>query len=531
MGNKKTVYLVSNGDFRDSAGVVCWPKHQETLRAVQAAFKKLSVKTKVLPEFNPDRKHGFVTKQCEGAAIFAQIPPEAPVVIVLSCWAYAHHVCTCLKTHRGPIVLIANFDGTWPGLVALLNHAGTLDRLGVKYSRLWSKNFGDDPIFMKRLSHWVTAGSISYKKDHLIDGRDLTLSRAADHFGEKLAVDILRYKRILGQLDPGCMGMLNAVMDLGNLAGIGMPLELLNQSDLLAEMELVSDEEATGHFDWLKGNNVWFDWGNNPDEQLTEAMVMSQMKMYSAAGRFVQRYGLAAIGIPYQLGLVRCVPASDLVEGMLNNEDRPIIVDPETGRAIRLNQAVPHFNEGDVGSGVPQILMHDIYKLKGMPTETTLHDVRYGKDYDGRFVWVFEISGAAPPAHFGGWEKTKIYRQPKMYFPKGGGTCSGVSKPGTITWARFYESFGQIGMDCGIGEVIEMPDIEVKNRLDQTTNVWPIANVHIPGYDRDQLMATHMSNHITIGYGDILPELIATCLHLGIPTRVAGEAGQKLLAA
>ena len=36
--------------------------------------------------------------------------------------------------------------------------------------------------------------------------------------------------------------------------------------------------------------------------------------------------------------------------------------------------------------------------------------------------------------------------------------------------------------------------------------VWPIANVHIPGYGRDQLMATHMSNHITVGYGDISPQ-------------------------
>ena len=58
--------------------------------------------------------------------------------------------------------------------------------------------------------------------------------------------------------------------------------------------------------------------------------------------------------------------------------------------------------------------------------------------------------------------------------------------------------------------------------------MWPIANVHIPGYGRDQLMATHKSNHITIGYGDILQELIATCLHLGIPTRVAGDVKDTL---
>jgi L-fucose isomerase-like protein len=158
-----------------------------------------------------------------------------------------------------------------------------------------------------------------------------------------------------------------------------------------------------------------------------------------------------------------------------------------------------------------------------MPAETTLHDVRWGREWEGKFVWVFEISGGAPPAHFGGWKNTHVYRQPPMYFPLGGGTCSGVSKPGTITWARCYESFGRLGMDCGIGEVVAMPEAEVQDRLNRTTPVWPIANVHIPGYDRDPMMSTHMSNHIVIGYGDILDEFIALCMHLGISTRVAGD--------
>ena len=223
------------------------------------------------------------------------------------------------------------------------------------------------------------------------------------------------------------------------------------------------------------------------------------------------------------------MPASDLAEGMLNNCDRPDVIDPDTGKVINKGKPIVHFNEGDIGSGVPQVLMHDIYERKGMSPETTLHDIRWGRDYGGKFVWVLEISGGAPPAHFGGWKNTKIYRQPKMYFPLGGGTCSGVSKSGIVTWARFYERFGEIGMDCGTGEVMELPDQEINHRLERTTAEWPIANVHIPGYDRDQCMASHMSNHITIGYGDILQELVATCLHLGIPTRVAGDIKDSLL--
>jgi L-fucose isomerase-like protein len=520
----ETVYLISNGDFRDTAAEKCWPMQAQTIKAVVACFEQLGIPTRVLPEYDAGKKHGFVTRQSKGVEIFAAIEPEAPVVIVLSCWAYSHHVASGLQTHKGPILLLANFDGTWPGLVGMLNHAATLERLCVKHSRIWSQSFGDDTDFMERLQTWCQSGKIAYDESHLITADKQQLSEQALAFGEALSADIIKNKRIMGQLDPGCMGMLNTVIDPAKLGAIGMPVELLNQSDLVAEMALIGDAEAQGYLDWLIDQGIWFDWGTNQFEDLVHGQVLAQMKMYAAAIRIYERYGLAAIGIPYQVGLVRSVPASDLAEGMLNNSERPEVVDPESGRSVRPGKPIVHFNEGDIGSGVPQVLMRDILERKGMPSETTLHDIRWGREYEGRFIWVLEISGGAPPAHFGGWSKTRVYRQPSMYFPLGGGTCSGVSIPGEITWARFYEHFGEIGMDCGTGEVIDLPSSEVDSRLAKTTAEWPIANVHLPGYDRDQCMATHMSNHITIGYGNILEELVATCIHLGIPTRIAGDA-------
>lgn len=520
---KPKVYLISNGDFRDSACQVCWPMQEQTLKAVQRAFQKIGVSTEVATRYDAKRKHGFLTRQCEGIQVFANIPADAPVAIVLSVWAYAHHVSGPLQTHKGPILLIGNFDGTWPGLVALLNHAGTLARLNVPHSRLWTETFDKDANFLKKLETWVRTGKVDHDTSHITDAAALTLPPHALRFGKTLAEQIRRERRILGQLDPGCMGMLNAVMDPAKVGACGLPIEYLNQSDLLAEMDLVDDEEAQAYLDWLIRKGCHFHWGTNGFSDLVHEQVLEQMRMYAAAVRFVERYGLAAIGIPYQLGLVRQCPASDLVEGMLNNTDRPTVRSYETGKPIRKGLPIPHFNEGDLGAGIPQLLMYEIYQKKNMPAETTLHDVRWGREWEGKFVWVFEISGGAPPAHFGGWKNTHVYRQPPMYFPLGGGTCSGVSKPGTITWARCYESFGRLGMDCGIGEVVAMPEAEVQDRLNRTTPVWPIANVHIPGYDRDPMMSTHMSNHIVIGYGDILDEFIALCMHLGISTRVAGD--------
>lgn len=523
-----TIYLISNGDFREAVNVECWSMQDHTLKEVSKAFKKLGFKTEVMPKYSAKRKHGYIGKQCEGTAAFSQIDPKAPVVVVLSCWAYSHHVTGPLQTHKGPILVLANFDGTWPGLVALLNHSASLDRLCVKHSRIWSDSFLSDDYFMKKLEEWCKSGKVTHSEKHVTDAANLKLSPAAKRFGNALAADIFKNRRIMGQFDPGCMGMLNAVMDPGKLGAAGMPIEYLNQSDLVAEMNLVSDAEAQKHLNWLVKKGTNFHWGTDMYKSLVHSQVLSQMKMYSAALRIYQRYGLSAVGIPYQLGLMRCVAASDLVEGMLNNTDRPAVRDPESGAIVAANQAIPHFNEGDIGAGIPQMLMKEIFMAKNMPMETTLHDVRWGRMYQDKFVWVFLISGGAPPAHFGGWKKTHVYRQPVMYFPFGGGTCSGVSKPGTITWARAYEAYGVLGMDCGTGNVLELPQDDLQDRLDRTTPVWPIANAHIPGYDRNELMATHMSNHIVIGYGDILQELVATCMSLGFKVRVAGDARKAL---
>lgn len=522
----KNIYLVSNGDFRNAVGVTCWPKQEETLKGVENAFKSIGVQTLRANPYKKDKGHGFITTQAEGCRIFADIDTEAPVVIVLSSWVWAHHVASSLKLHKGPILLLGNFDGTWPGLVSLLNHSATLERLCIPHSKVWSSTFVNDPRFMKRLREWVETGSIEYTTEHISRVEDLKLSRNAEEFSKEVATDILKNKRILGQMDPGCMGMLNAVISSDKMAQIGMPVEYLNQSDLLAEMELVTNETARRNLNWLLEKGVTFHWGPNYETGLVESQVLEQMKMYTAAGNIFRRYGLAAIGIPYQYGLVRCTSASDLPEGMLNNSDRPDIIWTETGEVINKGFPIIHFNEGDLGSAVPQVLMYEILNRKKMPPETTLHDVRWGDIWEDKFVWIFEVSGGAPPAHWGGWENTHVYRQPYMYFPKGGGTCSGVSKPGTVTWARFYESFGKIGMDCGIGEVVKLPEGEVQRRLSLTTKEWPIANVHIPGYDRDQLMSSHKSNHITICYGDILRELIAVAKFLGLDVNAVGNPGE-----
>ncbi len=66
-----------------------------------------------------------------------------------------------------------------------------------------------------------------------------------------------------------------------------------------------------------------FDTGKQHAKHLTDKQIRLQCKMYIAAVRIADDFGCDTIGIQYQQGLKDLMPASDLVEGTLNNQQRP----------------------------------------------------------------------------------------------------------------------------------------------------------------------------------------------------------------
>ena len=69
---------------------------------------------------------------------------------------------------------------------------------------------------------------------------------------------------------------------------------------------------------WMQ-KGMKFEIGPDPETELTEAQILEQCKMYIAALRIADDFGCDTIGIQYQQGLKDLAPASDLVEGLLNN--------------------------------------------------------------------------------------------------------------------------------------------------------------------------------------------------------------------
>ena len=500
-------FLIASGDLRLSANQTCWPAQAEMEQQITSAFATMGITVKRAHPYDDALKHGFIWNQRMGMDVFKSIPPDAPLIVAVAVWQYSYHVLAGLRDHRGPILTIANWSGQWPGLVGMLNLNGSLTKMGVKYSTIWSEDFKDE-FFLNGIRQWLQEGTITHDTRHVRD-LDLTqLPSEESQLGIALAKQLRSDKAVLGIFDEGCMGMYNAIIDDELLNPCGIYKERFSQSALVAEMRLVSDNEASKARAWLDEKGMTFHVGSDDATELTNAQILEQLKMYIAAMRIADAFGCDAIGIQYQQGLKDMTPASDLVEGILNDVKRPPVYNKETGEELFPGKALPHFNEVDEGAGVDALVTNRLWTAMGLDPATTLHDIRWGRYYKGNniddFVWVFEISGAVPPSHLiGGYAGAVSERQPAMYFPKGGGTIKGESKPGEIVWSRIYVQDRVLHADIGRGTVVALPPEEMQFRWKSTTPQWPIMSAVLHGVSRDQLMARHKANHIQVVYAPL----------------------------
>lgn len=509
MAKSKTILLVASGDLRQSANEVCWPAQQAMEQSLAVAVAKLGYKLVRAHPFKATQKHGFISSQKEGMEVFAKLDPKTPLIVAEAVWQYSHHVLSGLISHQAPILTVANWSGTWPGLVGMLNLNGSLTKAGVKYSTLWSDDFTDD-YFLTGLASWLKTGVAAHKTAHVKPLAQAAVPPKARAIAKKIADDLRRRKSIMGVFDEGCMGMYNAIIPDELLFQTGVYKERLSQSALYYGATQVSDAEAQAVYQWLLKKGMKFHFGTDEKTELTEAQVLWQCKTYVAALRIADDFGCESIGIQYQQGLKDLLPASDLVEGILNNSDRPPVKNA-AGKVIRPGQPLTHFNEVDECAGLDGLFTNRVHAALGQPVENTLHDLRWGApDASGttsEYVWVFLISGSAPPAHhIGGYKGTDSLRQPPMYFRLGGGTVRGIAKPGEIVWSRIFVEAGKLKMDLGRAKVITLPLAETERRWKETTVQWPIMHAVTYGVSRDQMMARHKANHIQVAYANSAKE-------------------------
>src|SRR5439155_4300788 len=221
---KRQVLLIANGDLRLSANQKCWAEQSKMEDTLRTAVEREGYALVRAHPYKEDQGHGFIQSQKEGMDVFRGIDPKAPLIVAEAVWQYSHHILHGLCSHAGPILTAANWSGTWPGLVGMLNLNGSLTKAGVEYSTIWSEDFTDD-LFTGYLQTWLAKGHAKHKTPHVTKLKNVKVGGKERKLGEALAAQLRREKAIMGVFDEGCMGMFNAII----------PDELLNPTGVYKE--------------------------------------------------------------------------------------------------------------------------------------------------------------------------------------------------------------------------------------------------------------------------------------------------------
>lgn len=456
------------------------------------------------------RVKGFLTRPHE--AIEKLRPIDDPMIGIYVHWAYGPHTTDGVVGKDNPLLLASNFSGTWPGLVALLNTSACLESLGRKHSRIWTcaDDWTKDKAFMEHLSEWCSTGNIPYPEDELkyaapISRQAFTTARSV--------VDEIRHRSILAlMLGDTSMGMINGYFGPRVLNRIGFTEHKVDQAWIIHRGKEINPKRIDDALAFVKEKGVTFHYREQGAEDFTENATREQLRDYLAVLDLVKEFKADCIGWQYQLGLLPLRPPSDFAEGLLNSVCRPESNGDTTVDAT----------EADQGNLVPMELMKRLLKAKGLHQAVMFHDVRWGGDYKGRFLWVLLNSGSCGAYAFNHNPNTlkgvHSYRQPADYFPIAGGTFAGESLPGDITWARAYLKGDELWMDIGKGKVLKLPQETREAWWRGTTRQWPFMAADL-GVRQETIMAHYISNHIAVAYGDIFEEMAALSQSLGIRTR------------
>jgi len=291
----------------------------------------------------------------------------------------------------------------------------------------------------------------------------------------------------------------------------------VDQAWIVDRSRRIADDRVSAALAFVRERGLTFHWGERGATDFDEQASREQLRDYLTVLDMVQEFKADSIGWQYQLGLIPLRPPSDLAEGLFNSVCRP----ESNGDTIVCS------TEADQGNVMPMEMMKRLLKKKGLHQAVMFHDVRWGAEHDGRFLWVLLNSGSCGAYAFNHDPETlkgaHSYRQPALYFPTPGGTFAGESLPGKMTWARAYIRGDVLWMDVGRGEVVKLPPAVRDAWWEGTTREWPFMAADM-GMSRDTLMAHYLSNHVAVAYGDIFEEMVALSYELGFKVRVLGSA-------
>lgn len=505
---RRKVAIYWPGEYVSAPNELARPQVEESTRQMEKALKTLGM--------NPYRVGDFIDRPHKGIEMLGNI--DDPMIGIHCHWVWGSHVVDGVVGKDNPLLLASNFNRKWPGLVGMLNTCACLESVDRPYSRIWTDaaDWSENDEFMARLEEWATTGRIHYPEDDL--SFSAPISPGAHEIAFKTAEDIRRRRIMMMMLGDTSQGMVNSYFGTRLLTKYGFTENKVDQAWVIEWGKNVSEERIDAALQFVKDKGVTFHW---EEEELDggdfrEEHTREQLRDYLAVLDMANEFKADCMGWQFQIGLLGLRPASDFAEGLLNSQCRP------EGNGDTIVCAT----EADQGNAMPAELLKRLLKGKGLNQSVFMHDTRWAGEHDGRTVWMLCNSGNGGAYAYNhnpdSLEGVHSYRQVRRKFKIPGGTFAGYALPGEITWARTFLKNGELWMDIGRGEVVDIPEGKRQEWWNGATPQWPLITAYL-GVERDTIMAHYMSNHIALCYGDVFEEMVALSQELGFKVRIFGQ--------
>lgn len=412
--------------------------------------------------------------QCEARYLAAQ-GVEA-IVFNYGIWAFPHFSAIAAEFVPHPILLFSNMNPKYPGLVAMLAAAGSLDQIGVFHGRI-SGDIGDDAVFQRMLRFLRPA----------------------------MAKNRLRGE-VYGLIGGRSMGMYTAVPALDQWRReFGIDIEHVDQYEIVRRTGAIPDARADGGIAWLERNGAAIHYDG---KRLTPELLRRQLKSYLAVREILNEWRCSFCGIKGQPEMTNHFATMDVAEALLN--------DPYDWEGA--HDPIVCATEADSDGALTMELFKHI-----AATPVLFADVRHYDAADD--VWDLCNSGEHA-TYFAGRSFDPAVNLPHVslypadiYFPAGGASVMHFAAPGPVTLARLARRQGRYWLAIVPGEFVEFPAVVARAKAAATTPVWPHAFARFR-VAPDVFLSEFDSNHIHGVYGDYAEDLVWAAKMLGMDYRI-----------
>ncbi|MCC5877094.1 MAG: L-fucose/L-arabinose isomerase family protein [Candidatus Sumerlaeia bacterium] len=407
------------------------------------------------------------------------------VIFHYAVWAWPQFARVAAQFCPQPIVMYANVNPAYPGLVGMLANAGSLDQVGIKYT----KTFGD-------LDDGKTVGTL----------RERILGIAA-------------LNRLKGQtyalIGGRSLGIDTAVSDPALWMKLfGVDVDHVDQYELVRRAEI--ERETGGRIDeaisYLEKHVRKIHW-TAPDAEmrLTRELLSKQLGMYYATTDLCAEFGYDFCGIKGQRELTEHYATADIAEAFLNDPygpdgkpHEPIVCSTEADMDAALTMQIFKHTTGD------PVLFADI---RHYHADLGVWDLCNS----GQHATWFAARSSSPEENLA---KTE-FRPEGFYFPAGGASVFHTAAPGEVTLARLTRSgdTNNYKMVVCHGEFRDFGEEKNDELARLVQDNWPHAYAGLTCSPED-FIAAFNCNHIHGTYGDWRGELKTFCWAAGIECQV-----------